>query len=95
MGEWSKRGNGENGEMGKREKWRNGDGDGDRGTSPQNSPIPIFPKWGNGEGWGRVGEVGMGIGGPISIPISPMCNPNLNIANLKSLRDREGWHYSI
>ena len=47
IGEWGKQGN--------REKWGKwGNVDEDGGTSPQNSPIPIFPKWGNGEGWGRV-----------------------------------------
>ena len=73
------------GKMGKREKWgkqgngekrgKRGNGDGDGETSPQNSPIPIFPKWGNGEGWGKVLKVGMGMGGPISIPIPQMLIP--------------------
>ena len=75
MGKW---GNGENGEMGKngekRGKWGIGDGDGYR--SPQNSPSPFSPNGEMGRDGGRVWEVGMGMGGPISIPIPQTCISN-------------------
>ena len=64
---------GKRGKWGKREKTGKNGKNGEMGMvmgrpPPQNSPIPIFPKWGNGEGWGKVLKVGMGMGGPISIP---------------------------
>ena len=78
MGECGNGGSWGNGESGKNgEKWgKRGNGDGGGETSPQIYPIPIFPKWGNGGGWGRVWNLGMGMGGPISIPISPLAIPN-------------------
>ena len=63
-------GNGEmrtNGE--KREKLGIEDGDGYR--SPPKFLIPIFPKWENGEGWGKGMESGDGDGGTYIHPHSP------------------------
>ena len=69
MGEWGNGGPGGNGETGKigEKRGKRGNGDGGGGTSPQNYPIPVFPKWG-----GEVLANGMRMGEAISIPISPL-----------------------
>ena len=60
--------------MGKKlSDWKTGEMGMRMGYLPPNSPIPIIPKRGNGEGWDWGMSWEMGMGGPISIPI-PQCS---------------------